>query len=539
MKNTYIVKKDDKLISFYYGENKSIYMQKSNGNEVYETKVIDNVLDYFSVALSEKGQLYIFCQDTHKNVKLVLVSGEYFKTTTLFEQDFNIPHRAIFSPLFFNQNIGIIFNSLSSNSKENYISIKTLLENKKFTKTENIDIFSVGGNKLFEIQKLNDKDLIIAYEKREKEIQLGYKEVLNGKISPFISFHKTVHQIVDFSFLAFNNSIHFLYIIRNLFSSQVIYRKKDENGLSAPIVLYEGQKIRDCSIAFIENKLYCMYISNFNLFYSVSNDLGNTFSNVFKYKKTFSQNIIKADFINNCNNSKIYLNQVYVDYKNPLNIQFLPDISSECDFFNGRISRHSNQAIDEDLNSSFISDLSNQNINKVYIPDNKGFETNKTSNFNNSTTNSNRVLDYSKKGYKLVTNESDFMQQFNPKLFEDLIKSNNKQSILSNLNQSFKDIKQNSNFNDNSDENRNLELIKNKLKIANEQLQEKSSQLTKLNDKIYEKNKEKISLEIELRKKIEYLEAENKKLKQNTSLKEESEEKNVIQIEKNERTNKE
>ncbi|MDE6181735.1 MAG: hypothetical protein K2F59_00835, partial [Eubacteriales bacterium] len=96
MKNTYIVKRNNELISFYYGENKSIYMQKIEGNKIYKIKVIENVLDYFSVSLDKKGQIYIFCQDKEGNIKLATSLGEDFKISTLFKKDFNIPDRVIF-----------------------------------------------------------------------------------------------------------------------------------------------------------------------------------------------------------------------------------------------------------------------------------------------------------------------------------------------------------------------------------------------------------------------------------------------------------
>lgn len=568
MKNTYIVKRDNELISFYYGENQSIYMQKIKRNQIYKTMIIENVLDYFSVSLDEKGQIYIFCQDKDGNIKLATSLGEDFKISNLFKKDFNIPERAIFSPLFFEKNISLIFNSYAEENKDNYISIKTLIEGKKWTNTENIDIFSVISGNFFEVQKLNDKDIIMVYEKVDKDIQIGYKEILDGKISSFIPFHKTGYQIVDFSFLAVNNTIHFLYIVKNLFSSQVIYRRKDERGLSSPIILYEGQKIKDCNLIFSENILYCMFTINFNLFYCTSADYGDSFSGILKYKKSFNQDIIKANFITNDNNRRTYLNQIYVDYKNPLSIQFLPEICPEYRLIDNKISEYKNKSFyeginEQTLNNGFISDLSNQNINYSRLNNeqinNNQFEQNNT-NFNNTQNvnlrnnkiNGNRI-------YKTVMEESDFMEQFNPALFEDMLKNQNKQisnsmtSLNTNTNtnaQANQNIKSNMpnvqiNMNPNVElnEKEHTEFIKNKLKIANEELEEKSNQLIKLNNIVQQKNEEKINMELELKRKIKELEEENKKLKNIDNFKRETnkerEEEDAREIKENEETEKE
>lgn len=537
MKNTYIVKKGNDILSFYYGENKSIYMQKIKGNQVIRNKVVENVLEGFSVSLDNKGQIYIFCQDEQDNVVLATSLDEGFKVSSLFKKDSNMSNRTIFNPLFFNRNISLIFNSLIDNSKDNHISIKTLLDGKQWTKSENIDIFSMANNNLFEVQKLNDKDIIIVYEKRDKDIQLGFKEIIDGKISPFIVFHRTGYQVVDFSFLSFNETTHFIYIVKNLFSSQVIYRRKDKNGISAPIILYEGQKIRNCSIAFIEGALYCMYIVNSNLFYSISNDLGESFLGVSKYNKVFSQDVIKANFITNHNNQNIYLNQIYVDYKNPLNIQFLHEICPKYISLNNDIQNSKEQLFyvqnEKHSNSGFISDLSNQNID--YNPSNNiekvnlnqsednSFKTNEAS--NNKITISPTI----NRSYKTVTTESDFLSHFDPSVFEDILKNKalqannienqnyNKQQILNTENSTYKindQIPEQNNIN--ISESQNIEFIKNKLKIANEELEEKNNQLIKLNSIMQEKNKERLDIELELRRKIKSLQEENKKLKEDS-----------------------
>lgn len=516
MKNIYIIKRGDSILSFYYGENKSIYMQKLYNNNIEKVKVIENVLDYFSVSLNKNDEIYIFCQSQQGNIMILKSKKNDFEALSLFDQDFKISNRTICVPLFFENNISVIFNSLTENNRENYISIKTLIQQNNWTKTENIDIFSISNNNIFEAQKINEQDAIIVYEKRDKDIQLGFKEIINGKISPFNIIHRTGYQVVDFSFLSLDNKIHFIYIVKNLFSSQVIYRRKDENGISAPIILYEGQKVKNCNIAFIENKLYCMYVINNSLFYCISNDLGKTFLGVSKYKKNFNQDIIKCNFITSVNTKGIYLNEVYVDYKNPLNIQFIPEIYPNYISKVNYTQQYKTQVETFNLNNNFISDLTNQNININNNINNIEKDNNKNNIIITPTIN---------RSYKTVKTESDFMAHFDPTIFENILK--NKQ-----LN-SYKEQNFNKQNNISLDTESN-DFIKNKLKIANEEIEEKNNQLIKLNNIIQEKNKERLDIELDLRRKLKFLEEENKKLKEQSLANIiTSERENEINVEKN------
>lgn len=500
MKNIYILKEGKEISSFCYGENKSIYLQKITGTQIIKNKILENCSNNFSVSLNNKGQIYILAQALNDNIVLGVLenTNSEIKLFNILKKDSNISNLTFFNPLFFENNVSLIFNSsISGNAKNNFLSVKTFLNGKQWTEAENIDIFSVAGNNTYEIQKLNEKDAILVYEKREKEVQLGFKEIINGKISPFVQIHKTGYQLVDFSFLATENEIHFIYILKNLFSSQVIYKRKDRYGVSAPSILYEGQKLRDCSVALINNELYCMYIGGSSLLYNISKDLGNSFSNTLSYKKSIPQDIVKAKFISNTAEKNIILNEVYTDYKNPINIQFIPEIYPDYITLNKENTVFSNSS------TNFISDLSNQNIS---YKENLPLEIQKIEN-KNVLPNVNRM-------YKTTNSEKDFMEHFNPEIFETMLKNKNTPNNFEN-NTFFKP--------ENLPPENEQEFIKNKLKIANEQIKEKDEQLIKLNNKIQEKQKEKLEMELDLRKKIKKLEEENKTLKSNI----ESEETNV------------
>ena len=320
LQNNYIlINKNNEILSFYYGEERSIYCKKlDHNNNFIITKVIQDVTDCFTVDIAPNKDIYIFCQNYAGDIILCKLEKEGFKQKILFKNKNEKTENILFYPIFFKNNLSLIYNT--NNHSQSFLSIKTLVNNKSWTNSENIDLFSTLPNNLFYMQKINQDNIILAYQKKSKDTQIGYKQIKDGNISDFITIHRTNYQIVDYSFIAFNDVIHYVYIVKNLFSSQVIYRKKDEYGLSNPITLFEGQKIKNCNISILNNSLYCSFIVNNSLYYYESEDFGRSFLGLVKYKKPVSQDVIKAKFIDNINIPNNCINQIFIDSKNISNI---------------------------------------------------------------------------------------------------------------------------------------------------------------------------------------------------------------------------
>lgn len=528
MQNTYIVKdKNNQTLVFYYGEEKSVYLQNLDNN--FRKKIISNVLDCFTVSTDKNKEIYITCQNYSGEV-IICKESENFKSKILFKNENNNNHQTVFKPLFLNSSISFLYNSSVSESKTDYISVKTLIENKGFTKPENIDIFSPFSNNIFNLEKIDENNFVLIYQKRERELQLGYKEISNGKIGNFVPIHKTGYQLVDYSYLVCDEVIHFIYIIKNMFSNQVIYKRKDEAGMSSSVVLYEGQKTKSCNISLIKNRLYCMFTINQSLYYTVSDDFGNIFSSISKYKKMFNENTVKGNFISKLPKEDLVLNEVYINTESPLSIEFLPEFYPE--FFNLKSSKNVIEninfanslfgALEESkpqiLNDNFISTLNpeiepEENTIEPYIENvNKKVKQNPFS--------LNRK-------YITTPTENDFMSNFNPKAFEEILKSKTSKNVeISSLNlqPQIKDTKES--------ELENMQILKNKLEMANENISKKDLQILELNTILQNKNKEKTEVETALKNTLKKIKEENIKLKKeiNKKIKEE----NVIENNKEE-----
>ncbi len=479
MQNNYIlINKNNEILSFYYGEGRTIYCKKLGSNNYPITsKIIQDVTDCFTVDIGPNKEIYVFCQNYNGDIILCKLEQNGFKNKVLFKNKSEMPENILFYPIFFKGNMSLIYNTPNQNN--NFLAIKTLVGGKSWTNAENIDTFSTLPNNIFYMQKISQDNIVIAYQKKSKDIQIGYKQINNGTISDFVTIHKTGYQVVDYSFIAFDNIIHYVYIIKSLFSSQVIYRRKDENGVSSPIVLFEGQKIKSCNINILNNNLYCSFIVNSSLYYCQSEDFGSSFLGISKYRKPISQDIIKAKFISSYNFDNNYINEVYIDSKNPLNIYMLPEILPKLFNHNQSVNDESYQPVNNS-EEKFITNLNNQVINNFDSADEK--------------TNNNKAPEQLRNAIPL---ENDFMANFNLEEFSKFnLSKNNISSIEKNIDTSYNNV--DNNF-----------ILENKLKMLNEQLNEKNSQILKLNNIIQNKNNEKTDIEVALRQKIKNVENEN------------------------------
>ncbi len=466
MQNNYIVtNKDNEIFSFYYGEERAIYCEKIGvDNYPIKSKVIQDVADCFTVGISPNKDIYIFCQNYSGDIILCTLEQNEFKNRVIFVDKGSKTKNILFYPIFFKGNMSLIYNTHLEN--RNFLAIKTLIGGKNWASAENIDDFYFLQNNIFYLQKESDDDIIIAYQKKYQDVQIGFKHIKNGNISDFVTMHKTGYQIVDYSFVYFKGSVHYLYIIKTLFSSQLIYKRKDEDGISKPIILFEGQRIKSCSINIFNNNLYCNFIANSTLYYCKSEDFGKTFLPIYKYTKPISQDTIKARFISIDSIEGSSINEVYIDSKNTLNIYMLPDFLPSI--FNKNVIREQDlYSIENSSKSKFITNLNSQlveNIDKNQNITNISYNTAKDITPHNINDNK-----------RVVPLENDFMANFN---LEEFKQFNLKREDINGINQSIT-------------LNRGIDndlILENKVKMLNEEIKDKNNQILKLND-IIQNNK--------------------------------------------------
>lgn len=495
MQNNYILKNsNNEILYFYYGLEKSIYYTKyENGYLLDAVKIIEQVEDNFTVDFYKTGEIYLICQSLTGDIILCKEENGTFIKRNIFKLDILRRYKTFFQTLVNDTDMTLVYNLPIENSRNELLVKKHIGYEQRWSDALNIDSFTPFNLSLFKTQKIKDDHMIVLYQKRERENILGYRELTQNKVTSFNIFHKTPNQIIDQSFLATNNSIHFLYVIKNIFSSQIVYRYRDENGFSRPFILFEGNKIRSCSLGIIKGVLYAFWVIGSNLFFVTSNDGGRTFSNTPKNNRLISLNSRKIDFIsfNKTQDNEFIFNELYVDTNDFTNIQFIKEEYPE--FFKPKNNSYTNSEVDNSFR-----------VNHNVLQDNF------LSNFNQS-------LD------SFFSQNKNISKNTSP---QNLTQTNSKVTVFKpnlTLNDEFDQFANFDGFNDFKTDNKynnQISILKSKINNIQAQLNEKSKEIIELNNIIQIQNDENTLQQNILEQKVESIKEENYKLKENFTFRE-------------------
>ncbi len=329
MENNFIINYgNNSLSSFNFSANK-IFV-KNYVNEIWEKEVliIDNVRNNFTVSLSSDGKLYLFCQDIDGNVILSTNTEGRWTNKIILENQSPKATTILFYPIITEKGITLIYNSPIGKDGSGYIMMQKLADNGTWAKAETIDKFYPIKSTYFTIQKIKNDHYILFYQTKTTSKNIGYREITSNSYGSFNVFHTTNYQLTDFSYLTTNEGLYLVNVVKSMYSTQLIFRKKDSDNFSNPIILCEGTKIEKPLIFFAENILYIFFSNGNNLFYTTSSNSGESFKKVQKYKSTKFHDLIKGKYIRDDigNKSTFCTNELYLNKSMPNLIKIIPEI---------------------------------------------------------------------------------------------------------------------------------------------------------------------------------------------------------------------
>jgi len=336
MQSDYILRtKDNMLYCFYYTSEKEIYIKNyNNGKWGNSFLIINNVRQYYTVNIAYNGDIYIFCQSIEGDIIICKKENQNWeKKVVLKNKGQNTPN-VIFNAIINDNGINLIYNVPIINNKGYYLTAQNLSHKGHWSKANQFDKIISFPESIFMTQTLGKNNAIITYQKKLPEVHFGYRQLYNNKLGEFNTIHTTGYQIIDYSFIVVKDEIHFIYIVKSMFSCQIIYRVKTEVGLLSPIILFEGQRLNNCIISIIKEKIYIMWVNNGQLYFCVSSNNGSSFSKPVKYQRKFCAKPKKAIYLseNTMEKKEFVCYEIYVDGFDKSDIQILPELYE--DFFN-------------------------------------------------------------------------------------------------------------------------------------------------------------------------------------------------------------
>ncbi len=327
MESYYIVKlKNQTMFCFYHLKEEGIMQKVYKGGKWSKAdKLLSSGRENYTVTIDESGKLYLLCQNIDGDVVLFTNEGDTWSSKIILKNNSNKVHSVLINPIITERGMCLIYNAPSDSG--NYIAFQTV-DKKGWQPPQTIDKFISMNEYMFCVQPVTHEHLLLFYQMRTAENNIGYREITPLKQSSYNIFHTTSYQITSCSFLTTNNAIYVLYVVKSMFSYQLIYRKKEDTEFSNPVVLYEAQKLENCLLFFASGNLYATFIASGQLYQCVSENMGRAFSRPARYRKNFCSNPVKATYISEDMQSEhdFFAREVYVDKRNPCDIQILPEL---------------------------------------------------------------------------------------------------------------------------------------------------------------------------------------------------------------------
>ncbi|MBM6830165.1 hypothetical protein H9X85_11290 [Anaerotignum lactatifermentans] len=143
-----------------------------------------------------------------------------------------------------------------------------------------IDHFLPSPSIIFQAKRLSENHLILYY--RSAKTTLSARELLLspftvGSLSPLA---QTSSPWLDLSIHDHGEKIHLLYLVRNLFRTQVLYRYRQTSAMSRPRLIWEGVGCTSCLLTQQKEVLSLLWTAGGETFRCISTDNGHTFGPV-------------------------------------------------------------------------------------------------------------------------------------------------------------------------------------------------------------------------------------------------------------------
>ncbi|MFI3175181.1 MAG: hypothetical protein R3Y53_08325 [Bacillota bacterium] len=126
----------------------------------------------------------------------------------------------------------------------------------------------------------------------------------------------------DISILTTHDKIHMLYSLRSMFRTQIIYQYKQQNTMSPPRILWEGNQCNLCLLFLEGERLTLLWQMNGINLRCISEDGGWSFGSVHRFSEFFPSRCEKGEFVYGTQ-SMLHAKEIFIDMQRGY-VPFLP-----------------------------------------------------------------------------------------------------------------------------------------------------------------------------------------------------------------------
>ncbi len=319
-----ILKNTNNELYRFRHHNGNIEYIKTDGNFTSEPVIVkENVISAFSVCEGGGGNIYILCSD-EDSIYFCKQNGSVFESRKIMNIPLSERQNSHFYVSISESGIHLIYNVEDTVEKKHTLLYLHYKDGAWETPVK-IDTLVPFRDTPFYVAEAEKDHIILFY--RALENSVNCRELLLSPLT--IGNTNTIFQtrfaVSDLSFLVTEEKIHMLAVVKNMMTTQLIYKSKYQTKLSQPSLLYEGQRIESCLLFQSEKMLWAVWSANGQLYYSKSDNSGISFSTPSKYQGVFSTRFTKAQYINH-GDIGYASSQLYIDLLNNDSILLAPQI---------------------------------------------------------------------------------------------------------------------------------------------------------------------------------------------------------------------
>jgi len=319
--------RDEGLVSIYSDKKGIMARFFENGSWGDAQLLLEEALPSFTAEFDDSGSLCIFAQSRESDIVRISYNGTRLSQRTVLSGQSSNKYNMRVQQL---QSGSLVYNVPADGSK--FKLIMQSAEEGGWGEPEEIATAPAlpGHDGAFELQLINKGHGLVFYSSENNVI--GYKEISPTQTCEFIPISRPGEIVLDCSFLTLQSGVYVVYVIANLFSQRLLYRRKVSEKFSEPIILWEGMRIEKPMISEINREIWAHWLFGENLYIAKAEESNSPHEATPKAAKlmgsaeVYTQKFCKRPVVASYIVSGDGLRNIYVDSARPWDVQILPDV---------------------------------------------------------------------------------------------------------------------------------------------------------------------------------------------------------------------
>ena len=350
---SYIVALDAGLYCFYYRDGGVWFCEYQNNAWKEARELISEAREDFTVNLVGNGPLLIW-HDNEGNLKRGRFSGDSIAAELLIKGKGDLGQ---YCAVPADGGMNLVY-TLPFSGDVHMLMSQFVGASGAWGAVRRVDNIGVMANGLFRLVPVSERHFLAVYQNGGFESRIGYKEIYRDEVGKYNLIHSSIHSFGDCSFLATTHDLHVACVVRGVFGSRLLYKKKGEDGFSPGVVVAEGQGLHNVVLYMVGEKLHLLFMRNDTMYCVVAEEDGYRWSFLPLEERGEERpgQLAKAVFLTG-NKRDFAANELLVDKERPWEIQAVSEYVTRIYAQNVQVQDVENTKTTEEDYNKFFNDM--------------------------------------------------------------------------------------------------------------------------------------------------------------------------------------